>query len=156
MKCSVCGYENSRVIDSRTTDEGRSIRRRRECEKCSFRFTTFERSQLANLLVEKRDGTAEPYDREKLEKGILIACGKRPVSMVAIREQLSQLEEKWGREQIVRSDKIGEDVIEMLLELDHVAFIRFASVYREVEDLDAFKKEFKNWIGGRNNSNQKS
>ena len=156
MKCSVCGYENSKVIDSRTTDEGRSIRRRRECEKCAFRFTTFERLQSANLLVEKRDGTAEPYDREKLEKGILIACGKRPVSMTAIREQLSQLEEKWGREQIVRSDTIGEAVIEMLLELDHVAFLRFASVYREVEDIDTFKKEFKTWLGGRNNSKQKS
>lgn len=156
MKCSVCGYENSKVIDSRTTDEGRSIRRRRECEKCAFRFTTFERLQSANLLVEKRDGTAEPYDREKLEKGILIACGKRPVSMTAIREQLSQLEEKWGREQIVRSDKIGEAVIEMLLEIDHVAFLRFASVYREVEDIDEFKKEFKAWLGGRNNPGQKS
>ncbi len=151
----MCGYENSKVIDSRVTDEGRSIRRRRECEKCAFRFTTFERSQSANLLVEKRDGTAEPYDREKLEKGILIACGKRPVSIGAIREQLSQLEEKWGREQIVRSDKIGEAVIEMLLELDHVAFLRFASVYRDIEDLDTFKKEFKNWIDGKNNFKQK-
>ncbi len=156
MKCTACGDQNSKVIDSRTTDEGRSIRRRRECEKCGFRFTTFERAQSANLLVEKRDGTAEPYDRKKLEKGILIACGKRPVSMAAIREQLSQLEEKWGKEQIVRADRVGEDVIEMLLNIDHVAFIRFASVYREIEDVDAFKKEFKNWIAGRNSSGQKS
>lgn len=156
MKCPACGDENSKVIDSRTTDEGRSIRRRRECEKCAFRFTTFERSQSANLLVEKRDGTAEPYDREKLEKGILIACGKRPVSVVAIRENLSQLEEKWGKDQIVRADKIGEDVIEMLLHIDPVAFIRFASVYREISDVDTFKKEFKNWIAGRNSPGEKS
>jgi len=156
MKCPACGDENSKVIDSRTTDEGRSIRRRRECEECAFRFTTFERSQSANLLVEKRDGTAEPYDREKLEKGILIACGKRPVSVAAMREQLSQLEEKWGKEQIVRADRIGEDVIEMLLHIDHVAFIRFASVYREISDVDTFKKEFKNWIAGRNSPGEKS
>ncbi len=156
MKCSACGHENSKVIDSRTTDEGRSIRRRRECEKCGFRFTTFERSQLANLLVEKRDGTAEPYDREKLEKGILIACGKRPVSMLAIREQLSQLEEKWSKDQIVRADQIGEDVIEMLLHVDPVAFIRFASVYREIQDVETFKKELKNWMAGRNSPGQKS
>ena len=156
MKCSVCGSENSKVIDSRTTNEGRAIRRRRECEDCEFRFTTFERLQSVNLLVEKRDGTAEPYDREKLEKGILIACGKRPVSVLAIREKLSQLEEKWGKEQIVRADRIGEDVIEMLLETDPVAFIRFASVYKEIADVDAFKKEFQHWISGRNGPGQKS
>ena len=156
MKCSVCGSENSKVIDSRTTDEGRAIRRRRECEDCEFRFTTFERLQSVNLLVEKRDGTAEPYDREKLEKGILIACGKRPVSVLAIREKLSQLEEKWGREQIVRADRIGEDVIEMLLETDPVAFIRFASVYKEIADVDTFKKEFQHWISGRTSPGQKS
>ena len=94
MHCPSCAHENSKVVDSRLTYGGSSIRRRRECEKCSFRFTTFERAQTSNLMVEKRDGTIEPYDREKLEKGILIACGKRPVSLENIHEHLSELEER--------------------------------------------------------------
>ena len=150
MKCNACGCENSKVIDSRVADEGKSIRRRRECEECGFRFTTFERTQSATILVEKRDGTAEPYDREKLEKGILIACGKRPVSISKIRENLTLLEEKWGKEQLVRAEKIGEDVIEMLLQVDLIAFIRFASVYRDLRDMESFRAEFEKWGAARN------
>ncbi len=141
MKCPSCGHEDTKVIDSRMTDGGSAIRRRRECPKCEFRFTTFEHSQTTNLMVEKKDGVAEPYDRDKLEKGILIACGKRPVSIARLRERISELEEKWGREKLVSSKRIGEDVIEMLREIDEVAFIRFASVYKQFKDVETFKKE---------------
>jgi len=141
MKCPSCGYEDSKVVDSRVTDAGTAIRRRRECPKCEFRFTTFERSQTANLMVEKKDGVFEPYDREKLEKGILTACGKRPVSIEKIRECLTELEEKWGRDKVISSKKIGEDVIEMLRQIDEVAFIRFASVYKQFKDVETFKDE---------------
>ncbi len=144
MKCPSCTFEDSKVIDSRTSDGGGAIRRRRECPKCSFRFTTFERMQTTNLMVEKKDGSAEAYDREKLERGILVACGKRPVSIEKIREKLSELEEKWAGEKIISSQTIGEDIVEMLRQLDDVAFIRFASVYKEFKDVETFKKEISN------------
>ncbi len=141
MKCPSCGFEDTKVIDSRVSDTGSSIRRRRECEKCEFRFTTFERPQTTNLMVEKKDKTSEPYDREKLEEGILTACGKRPISIEQLRENLSALEEKWGKEKVVASSKIGEDVMNMLKELDEIAYIRFASVYRQFKDVETFKQE---------------
>lgn len=144
MKCPSCTFEDSKVIDSRTSDGGGAIRRRRECPECGFRFTTFERMQTTNLMVEKKDGSAEAYDREKLERGILVACGKRPVSIAKIREKLSELEEKWAGEKIISSQKIGEDIVELLRQLDDVAFIRFASVYKEFKDVETFKKEISN------------
>ena len=140
MKCPSCDFEDSKVIDSRTSDGGSAIRRRRECPECSFRFTTFERMQTTNLMVEKKDGSVEPYDREKLERGILIACGKRPVSLEKIREKLSEFEEKWAKEKTIKSQKIGEDIVSMLRDLDDVAFIRFASVYKEFKDVETFKQ----------------
>ncbi len=144
MKCPSCAFEDSKVIDSRTSDGGGAIRRRRECSECGFRFTTFERMQTTNLMVEKKDGSVEAYDREKLERGILVACGKRPVSIEKIREKLSELEEKWAGEKIISSQTIGEDIVEMLRQLDDVAFIRFASVYKEFKDVETFKKEISN------------
>jgi len=143
MHCPSCNNEQTKVIDSRLSDGGTSIRRRRECENCEFRFTTFERSQTMNLTVRKKDHTTEPYDREKLEKGILIACGKRPVSVESIREKLTELEEKWGKDKnkVVESEQIGEDVVEMLRAIDDIAFIRFASVYKQFKDVESFKKE---------------
>jgi transcriptional repressor NrdR len=144
MKCPSCDFEDSKVIDSRTSDGGSAIRRRRECPECSFRFTTFERMQTTNLMVEKKDGSVEPYDREKLERGILIACGKRPVSLEKIREKLSEFEEKWAKEKTIKSQKIGEDIVSMLRDLDDVAFIRFASVYKEFKDVETFKQEISN------------
>jgi len=123
------------------SDSGTSIRRRRECEKCEFRFTTFERLQTMNLMVQKKDGTTESYDREKLENGILIACGKRPISIEQLREKLSNLEEKWGKEKIVFSSRIGEDIVAMLKDIDEIAYIRFASVYKQFKDVETFKKE---------------
>lgn len=141
MKCPSCAFENTKVIDSRNTDSGNSIRRRRVCEKCDFRFTTFERIQLHNLMVHKKDGTVESYEREKLEKAILIACGKRKISLEKIREKLYEMEEKWGRRKEISSNEIGTEVIEMLKELDEIAFIRFASVYKQFKDVETFKKE---------------
>jgi len=137
------------VVDSRVTDHGNSIRRRRECEECKHRFTTFERVQASNLVVEKSDGTTEPYDREKLERGILVACAKRPVSVQKIREKLTELEESWGKELVVKSKKIGAGVIDMLKELDDIAYIRFASVYRKFKDVETFKKEFEKLLSGK-------
>ncbi len=142
MLCPACGFDDSKVVDSRVTDQGSAIRRRRECNKCGFRFTTFERVQTSNLVVEKQDGTTEPYSREKLERGILIACGKRPVSIEKIREQLSILEDKWGKASSIKSKKIGEDVVDMLREIDEIAYIRFASVYKEFRDAEKFRTEF--------------
>jgi transcriptional repressor NrdR len=100
--------------------------------------------QTTNLMVEKKDGSVEPYDREKLERGILIACGKRPVSLEKIREKLSEFEEKWAKEKTIKSQKIGEDIVSMLRDLDDVAFIRFASVYKEFKDVETFKQEISN------------
>jgi len=109
MKCPSCGFENTKVVDSRVSDSATSIRRRRECEKCEFRFTTFEKAQTNSLMVHKKDGSTEPYDREKLEKAIMIACGKRRVSLSRIREKLSELEEKWSAKKEVHSTSIGEE-----------------------------------------------
>ena len=142
MKCPSCDHEDSKVVDSRVSDGGNSIRRRRECPECGFRFTTFERLQTTKLMIQKKDGTMEPYDREKLEKGILIACGKRPVSIEKIREKITELEEKWGREKMIKSGKIGQDVVEMLRGIDEIAYIRFASVYKRFKDVEKFKEEF--------------
>lgn len=141
MKCPRCNFENTKVIDSRVSDGGLSIRRRRECDKCEFRFTTFERLQTVNLMVCKKDGTTEPYDRAKLEKGILIACGKRPISIEQLREKLTTLEEKWGKEKVVASSKLGIDVVKTLKEIDEISYIRFASVYKQFKDVETFKKE---------------
>lgn len=138
----------SKVIDSRITDNGKAIRRRRECTQTGQRFTTFERIQASNLMVQKKDGTTEPYDREKLEKGIMIACGKRPVELDKILEKLSDLEEGWGSQKTVLSQTIGEDVVEMLRNVDEIAYIRFASVYKRFKDVETFKKEFESLLKG--------
>ncbi len=141
MNCPSCKSEDTKVIDSRLTNNGAAVRRRRECLSCEFRFTTFERAQNTNLMVQKKDKTIEAYDREKLEKAILIACGKRPVSITRIREKISELEEKWGKTKEIETSIIGTDVVEMLKELDEIAFIRFASVYKQFKDVETFKKE---------------
>jgi len=130
------------VIDSRVTENGRVIRRRRECEKCGERFTTFERAAVGNLMVQKRDGTIEAYDRTKLERGIWIACGKRPVKKDQIDELLNNLEEEWSaNKKEVNSQTIGNDITDALKKIDHIAYIRFASVYKSFKDVDEFKEE---------------
>ncbi len=142
MKCPSCNNEDTKVVDSRVSDQKTSIRRRRECEKCGFRFTTFERLQTTDLMVQKKDGSLEPYDREKIMRGIIIACGKRPVSYDRIREKISELEEQWAKDQNVLSRRIGEDVVDMLREIDEIAYIRFASVYKQFKDMETFRHEF--------------
>jgi len=142
MHCPRCKAEDTAVIDSRVAEDGRAIRRRRECPKCEHRFTTFERQELSNLIVIKRDGTREPYSRTKLERGIWLACTKRPVSQAQISKLLTTLEEKWAanKKEVVTST-IGTDVMRALKKLDQVAYIRFASVHREFKDVEEFKEE---------------
>ena len=142
MHCPRCKSEDTSVIDSRLTEEGRAVRRRRECSKCERRFTTFERQELSSLIVIKRDGTREPYSRSKLERGIWVACTKRPVSQEQIDDMLTKLEEKWGaNKKEVASSTVGTDVMRALKKLDQVAYIRFASVHREIKDVEEFKEE---------------
>ncbi len=142
MFCPRCKKPDTAVIDSRLTEEGRAIRRRRECEKCSHRFTTFERQEMSNLIVQKRDGTSEPYSRSKIERGVWLACTKRPITQDQIDKLLSKLEEKWAaNKKEVSTTTIGNDVMKELRKLDHVAYIRFASVHREFKDVEEFKDE---------------
>ncbi len=142
MQCLKCKYIDTKVIDSRLSESGRAVRRRRECEKCGNRFTTFERVAMGNLMVKKKDGTFQIYDRNKLEQGIWLACGKRPVAKDQVDEMVNGLEESWGsNKKMVTSEKIGRDVSEALKKMDHIAYIRFASVYRNFKDVDEFKQE---------------
>ena len=141
MYCPKCKAEDTRVIDSRIAEEGRTIRRRRECEKCGTRFTTFERIELVGLMVRKTNDTTEPYSRKKLERGISLSCGKRPVTREQIDETIRLLEEKWSMRKEISSKEIGESLMQELKKLDHVAFIRFASIYRNFKDVEEFKKE---------------
>lgn len=142
MFCPRCKFEDTSVIDSRLSEEGRAVRRRRECPKCQHRFTTFERQELSSLIVVKRDGTSEPYSRGKLERGIWLSCTKRPVTQEKIDRLLTKLEEKWAaNKKEVSSSTIGTDVMRELKKLDQVAYIRFASVHREFKDVEEFKEE---------------
>lgn len=148
MMCPKCQEEDTRVLDSRETEGHKAVRRRRECEKCGHRFTTFERLETTNFLVIKKDGSRESYDREKVEKGIWRACEKRKVTQDQVAKLLNDLEEEWasfGRE--VPSKVIGEGIMKKLMELDEVAYIRFASVYRQFKDLETFKKELQKLLG---------
>lgn len=130
------------MIDSRLAEDGRAVRRRRECGKCGHRFTTFERQELSALIVVKRDGTREPYSRSKLERGMWLACTKRPVTQEDVDGILNKLEEKWAASRKeVTSPTIGNDVMRELKKLDQVAYIRFASVHREFKDVEEFKEE---------------
>ncbi len=140
MQCPYCGQPDSRVVDTRST--GESIRRRRECQNCRKRFTTYEQISEA-LLIVKRDGRREPFDRHKLLQGVRIACAKRPIAMADIERIVDQIEERLfslGKAE-VRSEVIGEMVLEKLKELDALAYIRFAMVYMEMEDIQTLQKE---------------
>jgi len=140
MQCPKCKKLKNSVIDSRLTDSNTAIRRRRACDGCGFRFTTFERLRSANLIVVKKDKTREEYDREKLERGVWRACEKRPVTQEQINDLLNSLEEKWVQKAEISTSKIGEDVMDGLQKIDQVAYIRFASVYREFEDAKSFEE----------------
>ena len=149
MKCMYCGCEDSKVIDSRSTDDGRSIRRRRECSNCGRRFTTFETIESVPLLVVKRDGTRQLFEKEKLKNGIIRACEKRPISMAQIDGVADNIEKALynSLEQEVPSQKIGDLVMQELKTLDEVAYIRFAAVYRQFKDSANFIEEMRKIFG---------
>ncbi len=146
MRCPKCGFQEDRVIDSRASREGATIRRRRECLSCQFRFTTYEEIEHEGLMVIKRDGRREPFSRDKLLSGIKKACQKRPISPKAIEELVdviaSELDEQYDRE--VPGQKIGERVMDGLRGLDEVAYVRFASVYRRFQEATEFVKVVNN------------
>ncbi|HHD11647.1 MAG TPA: transcriptional repressor NrdR [Deltaproteobacteria bacterium] len=145
MRCPFCGYTEDKVIDSRLSQDGSVTRRRRECLQCSKRFTTYERVEEMLPMVVKKDGTREPFDRTKILAGIKKACEKRPVSMEAIEEAIDRIEARFieSGEKEIPSSAIGEAVMEALRALDEVAYVRFASVYREFRDINEFMKELK-------------
>ncbi len=145
MKCPFCGHKEDKVIDSRSSEEGRSIRRRRECLKCKRRFTTYENIEEASLMVIKKDGRREPFDRKKILAGIQKACEKRPISTQQLEELVDRIEHtlqsKFEKE--VEASAVGELLMELLYGLDEVAYVRFASVYRQFKDINQFMKELK-------------
>ncbi len=145
MRCMYCGCEDSKVIDSRSTDDGKSIRRRRECIACGKRFTTFETIETVPFLVIKRDGTRQLYERAKLKNGIIRACEKRPISMQQIDQVVDSIEKNLynSLEQEISSQKIGDLVMSELKNLDEVAYIRFAAVYRQFKDSATFIEEMR-------------
>ncbi|MFA1821262.1 transcriptional regulator NrdR [Virgibacillus oceani] len=148
MRCSNCHYKSTKVLDSRPIEEGQAIRRRRECEQCGFRFTTFERVEEVPLIVVKKDGTRQEFSREKLIRGLIRACEKRPVPLEKIEEiALStekELRNKGNAE--VDSNEVGKLVMDRLSEVDEVAYVRFASVYRQFKDISVFLDELKDLI----------
>jgi transcriptional repressor NrdR len=145
MRCPHCGYREDKVVDSRATQEESAVRRRRECLKCGKRFTTYEYVEEVSLMVIKKDGRREPFDRKKMLSGIIKACEKRPIGTERMEEIATQVEraiqKKSDRE--VSSSKIGELVMEKLKQLDEVAYVRFASVYRQFKDVGQFMEELK-------------
>ena len=145
MRCPFCGKENTRVIDSRPADDGLSIRRRRQCDECDKRFTTYEKVEAIPLVVIKKDLTREPYDRSKIESGIFRSCHKRPVSVDQINSLVDDIESQIFNMEIkeVPSSTIGEIIMDKLRALDPVAYVRFASVYREFKDVNTFMSELK-------------
>ena len=146
MKCPNCGYTDSKVIDSRPIEEGNSIRRRRECLSCQRRFTTFEVLESVQILVVKKDGTKELFDRSKMLSGIMKACQKRPVNGEEIAAEIeAELQNNLVQE--IPSRQLGEMIMSKLKDRDEVAYVRFASVYREFKDLDTFLAELKDLMG---------
>lgn len=143
MKCPYCGFDVSRVIDSRPTEENNSIRRRRECTQCNSRFTTYERIEEINLIVVKRDENREAFNRDKIINGIIRACEKRPVTSKDIEELALRVETQLSNllKKEVCSEEIGEMVMKELKVLDEVAYVRFASVYKSFSDIDTFLDE---------------
>ena len=148
MKCPFCDNPDTRGIDSRPTEEGHAIRRRRGCDKCNKRFTTYEKVEETILMVVKKDGKREAFDRSKLLRGIARACEKRPVTMAAMEAMVDEIERILGStmDKEVASDRIGELVMDQLKKVDEVAYVRFASVYRQFTDVNTFIKEIETLI----------
>ncbi len=151
MICPFCGHREDRVIDSRESKEGDVIRRRRECLKCERRFTTYERSDEVPYVVVKRDGRREKFDRQKVLEGLLRACQKRPVSMAKLAELVDEVEAKLAEaaDREIPTTEIGELIMERLRTLDKIAYVRFASVYRDFQDVEAFLTELKDLLQRR-------
>ena len=154
MKCPCCSHENTRVIDSRPAEDNNSIRRRRVCDECGKRFTTYEKIETIPLIIIKKDNNREAYDRAKIEAGVLRACHKRPVSAQQITTLVDEVEnEIFNREEReIPSGTIGELVMNKLKDLDAVAYVRFASVYREFKDVNTFMDELKSVLNDKNHN----
>ena len=151
MKCQFCNCADSRVVDSRPTDDGNSIRRRRECINCGRRFTTYEKIEVQQLLVIKKDNSRELFDPQKVRSGIIAACHKRPVSAAEIEKVVASVEQMAfnNLQEEITTRQIGEMVMESLRKLDEVAYIRFASVYRQFKDIDTFMQELTKLLNNR-------
>ena len=145
MKCPFCGDDNTRVIDSRPADDNEAIRRRRQCDECGKRFTTYEKVETIPLIVIKKDKNRETYDRSKIESGVVRSCHKRPVSVDQIEACVDEIENKIFNLGVreIESEKIGEIVMDQIRDLNQVAYVRFASVYRQFKDADTFMSELK-------------
>ncbi len=153
MKCPFCGHEEDKVVDSRASGDGTSIRRRRECLNCEKRFTTYEQIEGQSLMVIKKDGRRQPFNRHKVLAGLVKACEKRPISMDQLESVVDELERELSRqfEREVPSKEIGERVMRQLHTMDPVAYVRFASVYREFKDLEQFMHELKDVLALKSN-----
>ena len=143
MKCPYCGHPESKVIDSRPADENASIRRRRECLSCARRFTTYETVESLPIMVIKKDGSRQSFDRQKVLRGMIRACEKRPVALAELERIADEIEQELqnSMEREIRTEVIGEKVMERLRKVDQVAYVRFASVYRQFKDIDTFMAE---------------
>lgn len=148
MKCPSCQHNGTRVVDSRPADEMKAIRRRRECEECGYRFTTFEKVEETPLIVVKKDGSREEFSREKVLKGLIRACEKRPVPLEVLEEVVFTIEKDLRRigNAEVKSEDVGEMVMDRLAAIDEVAYVRFASVYRQFKDITVFIEELKDLL----------
>jgi transcriptional repressor NrdR len=149
MRCPTCQYNGTRVLDSRPVDDSRSIRRRRECERCAYRFTTFEKVEEIPLIVVKKEGTREEFNRDKILRGLIRACEKRPVPLKELENIADDIEKELRSQGVseVKSDLIGEMVMNKLAGVDEVSYVRFASVYRQFKDINVFIEELKDLIG---------
>ncbi len=148
MRCPNCNHNGTRVLDSRPVHEGRSIRRRRECESCTYRFTTFETVEEIPLIVVKKEGTREEFSRDKILRGLIKACEKRPVPLETLETIVNEIERDLRNQGAseISSDVVGELVMDQLAKVDEVAYVRFASVYRQFKDINVFIKELKDLI----------
>lgn len=151
MKCPFCGYTESKVIDSRPTDDGTNIRRRRECISCGKRFTTYEKVEHIPIMVVKKDKSRQPFDPDKMLNGLLRACEKRPISASQLRGIVDKIENDIysSAEREITTEQIGEKVMQELKGLDDVAYVRFASVYRQFKDINTFIEELNNILGDK-------
>ena len=151
MRCPFCNQDNTRVVDSRPADDNQAIRRRRQCDECGKRFTTYEKVETIPLIVIKKDKNRETYDRSKIESGVVRSCHKRPVSAGAIEKCIDDIEAQIFNLEVkeISSNEIGEIVMDQIKELDQVAYVRFASVYREFKDVNTFMSELKKLLDNK-------